>query len=1125
MAHHETITSTCKRLLTHFALGKFCPAEDTTQWSDIKFLANQFHHIREIEPPSCLSESLKELYEAYIDNESPIYFDPERNARWARLLSKTLRAASDFTLQLSKSQMKAATAAPEDRFPYDKKSTLPHRVSSVTLCEESMDEDFSKVFTKTLKHCSSKEITCLDQCANVRISDAIVKIKQILGLKKSDGDSETEKISPDDFAVELEALADFMAGNSKKLIAESYAQTVNEGVQLVNHCAESTECCPLGSPIELDMDLIRAIDGSLKLEWDVASLGSRKTVGKEPPDNFPSHFNDDQRIMYIANAASFVQETYKSIREVFQSSMQEIANLIKDAQKKNSKYANTRNEFATFRCEMECWKEREILRLQSFSDVISQMKTDSHRIMRSYCSNKILRNSLIKDCSRIADGIRGFQADCEEVHIAIQKKKEKLKVSWARELQKIMSEQSFLKDYEEWLAQICAEDAEDAIADIEKIGQQHAESVPSEAWRQQRPSAADERIFCAGEAYDATDNRQQLVGEIAVVLAMDAEAPALLALTAAAIVALQAICLPFVYALPAATSLTTATATTSLLPASGATTSVFNETLELIERKKIADEADKTINHLKPGEFKDQKVVLPGDWLLFFGSVKCPHCQKLTPEFLKYQDRKQEEYKKLNLRMAKVECTELSDVCTQLEPSLKWYPTLRIYKDGVFHEEYDGEDDIKLIEEFVDKYIVSVHGEAAKAVKKAQEIAAGGTTVDSNSSEQNPTGTSIPITSKNIEQLLSDSVWIVKFFSPVCHHCKVFAPTWLEVAKELKGKMNAGEIDCTIELKLCQRFGIMQYPTVQIIKSGKTAQIYKKIERTTELLVEFALRSSVPAFAVIRAADVKKIYNTDPGLSMFYFYDEKTPLEFVKNFAAVASQVNHIVPINVCPEPEEVIGMFSTNNKQPANYPIFVVSQGEKEHKENRFFNAKLELKTENSQKNLKNWILKHSKLILQKLEDSSSSKIMDGTNVVVLGIMKTTDDITGPINLLKAASKQWIGFGSDDDVSLVPGDRDRQKNVVFAWIDVNAKSDYVNKAFDMDLKTSTFPQLVIVDTRVDVFYDVGADGQKFKLESAEKILGYVDDVFDGKLKSKSAYGVMSSFKPIYRMSKPFAVS
>ena len=60
--------------------------------------------------------------------------------------------------------------------------------------------------------------------------------------------------------------------------------------------------------------------------------------------------------------------------------------------------------------------------------------------------------------------------------------------------------------------------------------------------------------------------------------------------------------------------------------------------------------------------------------------------------------------------------------------------------------------------------------------------------------------------------------WFIKFYAPWCGHCKKLAPTWEEVATELKGKVNIAKVDVTTNKELGNQFDIKSFPTLLFFK-------------------------------------------------------------------------------------------------------------------------------------------------------------------------------------------------------------------------------------------------------------------------------------------------------------------
>jgi protein disulfide-isomerase-like protein len=97
------------------------------------------------------------------------------------------------------------------------------------------------------------------------------------------------------------------------------------------------------------------------------------------------------------------------------------------------------------------------------------------------------------------------------------------------------------------------------------------------------------------------------------------------------------------------------------------------------------------------------------------------------------------------------------------------------------------------------------------------------------------------ITSKNFEKevLKNELPYFVEFYAPWCGHCKNLAPTWEQVATNLKGIIPVGKVDCTTEEALCKKNDVKGFPTLKLFVNGKP--INYDGARTAKALVDFAL--------------------------------------------------------------------------------------------------------------------------------------------------------------------------------------------------------------------------------------------------------------------------------------------
>lgn len=81
----------------------------------------------------------------------------------------------------------------------------------------------------------------------------------------------------------------------------------------------------------------------------------------------------------------------------------------------------------------------------------------------------------------------------------------------------------------------------------------------------------------------------------------------------------------------------------------------------------------------------------------------------------------------------------------------------------------------------------------------------------------------IELTLENWKTHVSEGVWWIKFFSPYCHHCKAFAPTWTKLHKEFKDNKDVhfANVNCVTQGDLCSQEDIMAYPAINLYNDAK----------------------------------------------------------------------------------------------------------------------------------------------------------------------------------------------------------------------------------------------------------------------------------------------------------------
>ena len=90
----------------------------------------------------------------------------------------------------------------------------------------------------------------------------------------------------------------------------------------------------------------------------------------------------------------------------------------------------------------------------------------------------------------------------------------------------------------------------------------------------------------------------------------------------------------------------------------------------------------------------------------------------------------------------------------------------------------------------------------------------------------NVQGGSVSLTAESFQKLVTNSQepWFIKFYAPWCPHCQHLAPTWSQLAREMQGKLNIGEVNCDDEPRLCRDARVASYPTIHFFRGGERVE-------------------------------------------------------------------------------------------------------------------------------------------------------------------------------------------------------------------------------------------------------------------------------------------------------------
>jgi len=242
----------------------------------------------------------------------------------------------------------------------------------------------------------------------------------------------------------------------------------------------------------------------------------------------------------------------------------------------------------------------------------------------------------------------------------------------------------------------------------------------------------------------------------------------------------------------------------------------------------FAEDAPSDVVVLTQANFDES--IKTGDWLLEFYAPWCGHCKKLAPTW----DLVATELKG-KVGVGKVDCTVESALCKRF--GVRGYPTLKGYFGSNVYD-YKGDRSQADLVTFASGSYKSAEGAPLPAAVAADPPKAEAPKIV----EVDPNAPSdvVILTDANFDEKLSKGGnWLLEFYAPWCGHCKKLAPTWEQLATQLKGKINVAKVDCTTEMSTCsKRFGIRGYPTVKYYADGKLFDY--KGDRSLDHLTKFA---------------------------------------------------------------------------------------------------------------------------------------------------------------------------------------------------------------------------------------------------------------------------------------------
>ncbi|RKP25336.1 hypothetical protein SYNPS1DRAFT_28928 [Syncephalis pseudoplumigaleata] len=490
------------------------------------------------------------------------------------------------------------------------------------------------------------------------------------------------------------------------------------------------------------------------------------------------------------------------------------------------------------------------------------------------------------------------------------------------------------------------------------------------------------------------------------------------------------------------------------------------------------------------------------------------HCKKMAPAWVelshKYANTK-------DFHLGEINCLAEMDLCERHD--IKGFPTMVMYHNGDRENEYEGMPTVEKMSLFVEQQLLRhatkapvkqpaapPQTDASKAPPPAP--AAPKPATDANKPAQtkndtaaaaaavaNPAGHEVALNSVSFNEMVhgQHSPWFIKFFAPWCGHCQHLAPVWRELGHALKGKVNVGSVDCTIEAGKIVDDATIEYRGSRSLEDLQSFAIKASVTPVTDITAAnwsdivkehdvFYLMSGVPA-----NDQANTVYNTLTrslfSLATYYRTTDAALMQQLKLPGQPRFSVykdGRMIAYTGSLTDKAAMRAFIERHRYPALIPIDV--------------NNSQEMLGEDGE----NWVVLG--LLAPKRAGFERSKAE--LKAAALEFKRQQQQQQQQASSHAGEDKKDAGEDDLDDARLSSSDVVR-----FAWLDATNYVSYVSGAFG--IQDAALPTYVILHRKDSEYFDSDTGGEAFHL-TKNNILANLDAARAHQLHGKSMLGFVA---------------
>jgi len=348
----------------------------------------------------------------------------------------------------------------------------------------------------------------------------------------------------------------------------------------------------------------------------------------------------------------------------------------------------------------------------------------------------------------------------------------------------------------------------------------------------------------------------------------------------------------------------------------------------------------------------------------------------------------------------------------------------------------------------------------------------------------NPEGKVLELDGPSFSNEVKEGGVFIKFFAPWCGHCKKLAPTWTQLAEQMKNQLTIAEVNCDEHPVLCRAEDVQGYPMLFYYGDDGVKTEYTG-GRKLEQLQAFVAQVLKPSVEEIGPAEFDAQLKANEVLYLLLYSptDTVTP-ELV---AKASSVLLGSPPVYISNSDKLASQLHIATTSLPT---LLVFKDSDPSHPAGQW-----QLRASHNTDDIKLWLLRNRLPSALQLDSDTFQSVMSPKHMsaplVVISVVSEKNR-QNVISAMKSIGKQWRE-------SVKAG----QREVVFAWMDGERWSKWLKSMYGVvDSPTAESPSVIVADHENLLYYDIEPYGSKIRL-TYSSVVSTLESILDGSVKAK----------------------